>query len=203
MGPGLRSVVWVQGCPFRCAHCIAPDWIPFRPARAVRPEGLAEELLADPAVTGFTFSGGEPMSQAAPLAEVIKYARRRRELTLICFTGYRLAELKARPPGPGVEGLLAQADVLIDGRYVAARNDGRGLRGSDNQQVHLLTGRLAHAAAELSSGRRRAEIRFRERSALLVGVPGHGVAEAFSRVPGRPGTLREGNMDERDQADYG
>jgi anaerobic ribonucleoside-triphosphate reductase activating protein len=187
LGPGLRSVAWVQGCPFHCQGCIAPDWIPQRPARAMHPAELAAELLADPGVTGLTFSGGEPMAQAAGLAEVITIARRQRDLTLICFTGYRLAELRDRPPGPGVATLLAQADVLIDGRYVAARNDGRGLRGSSNQQVHLLTGRLAHAAGELTAGARRAEIRLRGRSALLVGVPDTRVAEAFERVPGPAG----------------
>ena len=193
LGPGLRSVAWVQGCPFRCQGCIAPDWIPVELGREVDPTGLAAELLADPAVTGFTFSGGEPMNQAAGLAEVIKLARRQRDLTLICFTGYTLAELETRPPDPCVAELLAQTDVLIDGRYVAARNDGLGLRGSSNQRVHFLTGRLEDAAAELTGGPRRTEIRIRDRSALLVGVPGHGVSAAFDqaiatvRVPQRPG----------------
>jgi anaerobic ribonucleoside-triphosphate reductase activating protein len=184
LGPGLRSVAWVQGCPFRCRGCLAPDWIPpDAPAREVRPADLAAELLAHPGVTGITFSGGEPMAQAAGLAEVIAIARRERDLTLICFSGYRLAELKDRPPGPGVAELLAQTDVLIDGRYVAERNDGHGLRGSSNQRVHMLTGRLAHAAEELASGPRRTEIRVRERSALLVGVPSTAVAEMFDRIP--------------------
>jgi anaerobic ribonucleoside-triphosphate reductase activating protein len=149
----------------------------------MRPAELAAELLAHPLVTGFTFSGGEPMSQAAGLAEVITLARRQRDLTLICFTGYRLAELRGRPPNPGVADLLAQTDVLIDGRYVAARNDGRGLRGSDNQQIHMLTSRLADATAELAHGRRRTEIRLSGSSALLVGVPARGVAEAFGSIP--------------------
>jgi anaerobic ribonucleoside-triphosphate reductase activating protein len=122
------------------------------------------------------------MSQAAGLTEVIEAARRARDLNLICFTGYRLAELRARPPGPGVADLLAQTDVLIDGRYVAARNDGRGLRGSANQRVHFLTGRLRDSEAELAGGPRRSEIRLRGGSALLVGVPGPGVSEAFDRA---------------------
>jgi anaerobic ribonucleoside-triphosphate reductase activating protein len=179
LGPGLRSAAWVQGCPFHCRGCIAPEWIPRQPAREVYPADLAAELLADPGVCGFTFSGGEPMSQAAGLAEVIRVARQHRDLTLICFTGYRLAELRARPPGPGVTDLLAHTDVLIDGRYVATRNDGRGLRGSTNQRVHFLTGRLAHFEADLVGGPRRSEIRIRARSALLVGVPGAGVSAAF------------------------
>ncbi len=191
LGPGLRSAVWVQGCPFRCRGCIAPEWIPARAAREVRPADLAAELLADSGVTGLTFSGGEPMAQAAGLAEVIEIARRQRDLSLICFTGYRLAELRDRPPGPGVPELLAQADVLIDGRYVAASNDDRGLRGSSNQEVHMLTGRLADAAAGFASGPRRTEIRLRDRSALLVGVPDRAVAEAFTRVPAPIGVHRE------------
>ena len=191
LGPGLRSVVWVQGCPFRCSGCIAPEWIPERPGREVRPADLAAELLAHPGVTGLTFSGGEPMAQAVGLAAVIETARRQRDLTLICFTGYRLSDLRDRHPGPGVTELLAQTDVLIDGRYVAGSNDGRGLRGSSNQQVHMLTGRLADAAAGLAGGPRRAEIRLRDRSALLVGVPDRAMAEAFARVPALGGARSE------------
>jgi len=179
LGPGLRSVVWVQGCPFNCAGCIAPEWIPVRPARGVRPDDLAAELLADRDVTGLTFSGGEPMAQATALADVIRCGRSMRDLTLICFTGYRLAELRAKPPNSGVAALLAQTDVLIDGRYVAARNDNRGLRGSDNQRVHFLSDRLAAARAELDGGPRRAEIRLRASSAMLVGVPSRAVIETF------------------------
>jgi anaerobic ribonucleoside-triphosphate reductase activating protein len=182
----------VQGCPFRCRGCLAPDWIPPTPARAVRPADLAAELLAHPGITGLTFSGGEPMEQAAGLAEVIKIARQQRDLTLICFTGYRLAELRDRGPTSGVAELLAQVDVLVDGRYVAARNDDRGLRGSSNQRVHLLTGRLADASEELAHGPRRAEIRLRGRSALLVGVPSAAVAETFERVQAAGGVRHEG-----------
>jgi anaerobic ribonucleoside-triphosphate reductase activating protein len=178
----------VQGCPFHCAGCLAPDWIPQRPGRPVHPADLATELLVDPGVTGLTFSGGEPMAQATALAEVIRAARRMRDVTLICFTGYRLAELGRRPPDPGVGDLLAQTDVLIDGRYVAARNDGRGLRGSENQQVHMLTGRLAGAYQELTSGPRRTEFRLRGRSAMLVGVPDRAASGVFAGL--RPGDQR-------------
>lgn len=182
LGPGLRAALWVQGCPFRCAGCIAPEWIPQRTARLVPAADLADELLADANVTGLTFSGGEPMAQAGALAQVVAAARRRRDVTLICFTGFRLAELLARPPDPGVADLLAQTDVLIDGRYVAARNDGTGLRGSSNQRIHHLTARLADFAAEFAGGRRRCEIRLTTRSAFLVGVPEAAVAAAFDQL---------------------
>ncbi|MCQ8773921.1 4Fe-4S single cluster domain-containing protein [Streptomyces telluris] len=179
LGPGVRSALWVQGCPFRCAGCIAPDWIPDRPARLAGPAELAEELLADPRVTGLTLSGGEPMQQAAGLAEVVRLARQIRDVSVVCFTGHRLERLRARPPSPGVPDLLAVVDVLVDGRYVAALNDGRGLRGSSNQGIHHLTSRLADCGYDFGRGPRTAELAVRGPEALLIGVPPLGLPAAF------------------------
>jgi anaerobic ribonucleoside-triphosphate reductase activating protein len=181
LGPGRRAVVWVQGCPFRCRGCLAPDWIPDRPARLVDVADLAGELLADPEVEGFTFSGGEPMAQPGALAALIRTARRRRPLSLVCFTGHRIEELRGRP---GPEELLREVDVLIDGRYVDARNDDRGLRGSANQRVHHLTGRLR--GFPFDDGPRTAEIRLRGDEALMVGVPPKAVAAAWHALGEEP-----------------
>ncbi|QQM40184.1 4Fe-4S single cluster domain-containing protein [Streptomyces liliifuscus] len=179
LGPGVRSVVWVQGCPFRCAGCIAPDWIPDRPARRAEPAELAEELLADPRVTGLTLSGGEPMQQAAGLAELVGRARSTRDVSVICFTGHRLERLRTRPPTTGVPELLAAVDVLIDGVYVAALDDGRGLRGSSNQRIHHLTGRLANCGYDFAGRPRTAEIAVDGPQALLIGVPPTGLLDVF------------------------
>lgn len=185
LGPGLRSVVWVQGCPFRCSGCMSPQWIPERAGRRVAAGELAAELLADPAVTGLTFSGGEPMMQAAALAAVARAARRVRDVSVLSFTGFTLAELRRSPPSPAVGELLAELDVLIDGRYEEARNDGRGLRGSSNQQIHHLTARHAEDAWDLAHGPRSAEVGLDDRAALLVGVPPPGVIAAFDRAVDR------------------
>lgn len=182
LGPGRRSVVWVQGCPFRCAGCLAPEWIPNRAARQVQPAELADELLADPGVTGLTLSGGEPMAQAGGLAALVRAALVRRHLSVICFTGYRLERLRARPPVPGVIELLGLVDVLIDGQYVAGLDDGRGLRGSSNQRVHHLTPRLAGCGYDFTGGPRTAEITVDGPTALLVGVPPTGLLAAFDSV---------------------
>ncbi len=182
LGPGVRSVVWVQGCLLHCPGCIAPEWIPRKQARLVGPETLAAELLADDAVTGLTLSGGEPMLQAEALAATVRAARELRDVSVLCFTGYRLAELRERPPASGVAGLLGQLDALIDGPYVAAANDGLGLRGSSNQMVHHFTGRLADDGAALAHGPRTAEIRVRDRSLLLVGVPPPGLAGSIDQA---------------------
>jgi anaerobic ribonucleoside-triphosphate reductase activating protein len=175
LGPGRRAVVWVQGCPFSCAGCVAPEWIPDRPAHAVAPEALAEELLADPDIQGLTFSGGEPMAQAAGLARLVAHGRRSRpDLSLVCFTGYRREALRT----PAQRRLLDQVDVLIDGLYVADRNDGRGLRGSSNQRIHHLTGRLADSGYDFANRARTAYLRFVGLDLFVVGVPPAGLVAA-------------------------
>ncbi len=182
LGPGVRAVIWVQGCPFDCAGCIAPDWIPFRQEHLREPEDLAAECLACPEVSGLTFSGGEPMLQAAGLTAVVRSVRRLREVSLICFTGFTLERLRAQSPGLGVHALLDEIDVLIDGRYIAARNDNRGMRGSDNQHVHYLTDRIAPSEYNFASQSRQVEIHVTDGAALLVGVPPVGLPEAFAHA---------------------
>ncbi len=180
LGPGLRAVVWVQGCPIRCPGCIAPNWIPLRPIRLVSPEELVEELLQLPEVTGLTFSGGEPMLQAGGLARLARLARQERELSIICFTGFRLETLEKTPPVPGVRDLLDQVDVLIDGPYIERMNDNHGLRGSLNQRIHYLTGRLS--GIDLEKEARKAEIKVQDGQVMLVGVPPIGLEKAFHKA---------------------
>ena len=141
---------------------------------------LVDELLADPAVGGLTFSGGEPMTQAAGLAAVARTAREQRDISVVCFTGFTLPRLQKTPPGRGVADLLREVDVLIDGTYVAARNSGRGMRGSTNQVVHHLTDRLADH--DFEDGERRVELRVEDRSVLLVGVPPTSLLSRLDRL---------------------
>jgi len=200
LGPGIRSVVWVQGCPLHCPGCIAPDWIPQRTARLVDADDLAAELLANPGVSGLTLSGGEPMLQAGPLAAMVRAAREQRDMTVICYSGFTLGELRDRPPAPGVADLLGQADVLIDGRFVAAANDGRGLRGSSNQVVHHLTDRLAGSDDSFVNHPRSAELRVRDTSVLLVGVPPPGLASGIDRAARRARQLAGTHLPRSEQS---
>ncbi len=177
LGPGTRAVVWVQGCFFRCPGCIAPDWIPIQPAMMERVEDLAGKLLSDPAVTGLTLSGGEPMLQAGSLARLARLVRARRDVDIICYTGFTFSHLRHTPPGPGVQDLLDQLDVLIDGPYIEKLNDNQGLRGSSNQRIHYLTERLK--GVDFENGPRKTEILLSGGEAMLVGVPPQKLGEAF------------------------
>jgi anaerobic ribonucleoside-triphosphate reductase activating protein len=179
LGPGTRAAVWVQGCPLNCPGCVAPEWIPIVPAMMLTPREILERLDLD-AISGLTFSGGEPMEQAAGLAALARLARQKKDLDLICFTGYRYERLVKNPPNDGVSDLLAQVDVLIDGPFVQALNDSRGLRGSSNQRIIHLTSKLKDH--DFESQRRTVEITITDGELAFIGIPTPDIMSALRKA---------------------
>ena len=138
-GPGLRFVVWFQGCTLGCHGCFNPDTHAAAPRMVLAVEELLGRLQEVSAtVEGLTVTGGEPFQQPQALLVLLKGVKERTDLSVLVFSGYTLAEIRRRPPG---EETLRYVDVLVDGRYDAARHHGLGLRGSANQRVHLITTR--------------------------------------------------------------
>jgi pyruvate formate lyase activating enzyme len=87
-GPGIRTTVFLKGCPLRCSWCHNPEAMSARPeiiesasgkrtvGRLYTSEQLSSVLNRQAAILsanggGVTFSGGEPLAHAAFLAEVI------------------------------------------------------------------------------------------------------------------------------------
>lgn len=179
LGPGTRAAVWVQGCPLKCPGCVAPEWIPFVPAMTLTPQEILDRLDLD-AISGLTFSGGEPMEQAAGLAALARLARLKKDLDLICFSGYRYERLMKNPPNPGVAALLEEVDVLIDGPFIQSLNNSRGLRGSTNQRVIHLTSRLR--SYDFESQTRAVEITITDGELAFIGIPTPEVMFALRRA---------------------
>lgn len=75
-GPGIRLVVFLQGCPFRCLYCANPDTISFDGGTATEPEEIIERAVREQPFFGkrggVTFSGGEPTAQASALLPVVR-----------------------------------------------------------------------------------------------------------------------------------
>jgi anaerobic ribonucleoside-triphosphate reductase activating protein len=181
LGPGSRGILWVQGCPFSCLDCLAPEWIHSDPNKLLTPDQVVEKLLDSPDVTGLTFSGGEPMQQAFLLAQVARLARLRKDLNIICFTGYRFEDLGKLPPESGVFDLLNELDVLIDGAYIQKLNSGKGLRGSDNQRIFHFTERLKKF--DLENWPRQVEVRIHSDELSFIGIPPLSIEKAIRSVP--------------------
>lgn len=75
-GPGLRLVVFLQGCPFRCLYCANPDTIDVKGGTPTPPEEILQMAISQKAFFGkkggITFSGGEPTLQAEALIPLFK-----------------------------------------------------------------------------------------------------------------------------------
>ncbi|MGB9825960.1 MAG: anaerobic ribonucleoside-triphosphate reductase activating protein [Desulfofundulus sp.] len=133
-GPGLRDVLFVQGCPHRCAGCQNPGSWDFDDGTLVDVADVLASLPSSRLVTGVTFSGGEPFCQAAALAEVARQVKSL-GLDLWVYTGYTWEELLTHPD-PAVKRLLALTDVVVDGRFVQGEADlSLPFRGSRNQRL--------------------------------------------------------------------
>ena len=168
LGPGARFAIWIQGCPFKCRGCTAPDWIPFKTAKSIGVEELASDIIRQTGIAGITISGGEPMMQAANLTCLMELVKMRRpELNVIVFTGFQLEQLT----WPGAINLLSHTDLLIDGQYIEQRNNGTGLRGSDNQKMHFLTDKLASYKDVLLTQQRDMEFHIMADGVLKAGIP--------------------------------
>lgn len=76
-GPGIRFVVFLQGCPLRCRFCHNPDTWEVHKGTEYTPDQLYEEIIKyksymDFSGGGVTFTGGEPLLQAEFILEVVK-----------------------------------------------------------------------------------------------------------------------------------
>ncbi len=92
-GPGVRAVVWVQGCGKRCPGCFNPEFQAREGGCEVTAEEVLRRIAVAEGIEGVTFSGGEPFDQAAALAEVARGAQAR-GLGVVVFTGYTRGELE-------------------------------------------------------------------------------------------------------------
>jgi len=142
-GPGVRFVVWFQGCSLGCPGCFNPG-THAAGGTATDVVALLATIAATAGIEGVTLSGGEPFEQPEAALALLRGAREL-GLSTLAFSGFAIDELRARPLG---EELLAALDVLIDGRYVAGERLGTGLRGSANQRIHLLGPRYTRADVE-------------------------------------------------------
>jgi len=134
-GPGLRFVIFTQGCPHQCPHCHNPEsWVndagkEFSARQIIR-------LLRQQKQTkrGITFSGGEPFLQAAELVEVA-LAARQMNWDVVTYTGFTYEQL-IEDNDNDRKALLSVTDILIDGKYLHELRDiSLQFRGSSNQRV--------------------------------------------------------------------
>ena len=168
-GPGIRSVLWVQGCPFRCPGCFNPDFLDFTGGRPTPVETVVDWILRRDDTEGVTFSGGEPFAHAAVLAAVAEPIRRARK-SVVIFTGYTKEDLW-QSDDADQRRLWELADLLIAGPYRRDQPSRHPWLSSANQELVFLTDR--YRPEDLQTARKRVEYRIEPGGRVTVtGFPG-------------------------------
>ena len=132
-GPGVRTVLFMAGCPHRCIGC-------HNPASWNASNGVDVSLedvmrVIDCAGWGnVTVSGGEPFLQLEALYELVTRCKAK-GYDVWVYTGYTVEQL-ASWDHPLVIELFASIDVLVDGPFIEAqRDESLAFRGSTNQRI--------------------------------------------------------------------
>ena len=154
-GPGVRAVVYCQGCNLGCVSCWNPATHAFT-GLSRETQDVAQQVAAAHQthfIEGVTFSGGEPMQQALELLEVIRLLKRARpEISIGMYSGYTERELDrgrfwtrygiAQEARRWIwEDIKQHLDFAVLGRFVASRPSTLPMRTSANQALRLFSGR--------------------------------------------------------------
>lgn len=115
-GPGVRFVVFFQGCPLRCKCCHNPDTWDMNGGTEYTPEGIVEKVLRYKDYFGkdggITISGGEPLMQSEFALEIFRLCHKNGINTCLDTSGCVLND--------SVKVLLTETDrVLLDIKYTS------------------------------------------------------------------------------------
>lgn len=139
-GPGLRTSVYLAGCTHHCEGCHNPDSHDPMGGIEMSTDEILDHLVKEDYPV--TFSGGDPMFQAAALLPLL-IELKERNVNIWLYTGYRYEEVAADTV---MSALLPYLDVMVDGRFILSQRDTDLIfRGSPNQ-------RLIDVPATLASG---------------------------------------------------
>lgn len=146
-GPGIRFVVFTQGCSHRCPGCHNPQTHDPEGGNWIDTDRILEEIDKNPILKGVTFSGGEPFEQPRAMAELAKGVMER-NLDLVSYSGYTFEELlEMAEEDEDVRYIIEHCRMIIDGRFqLENKTLALPFRGSTNQ-------RLIDVQASLETGK--------------------------------------------------
>lgn len=108
-GPGIRFVVFMQGCPYRCPYCHNPDTQPFSGGEEYTVEEIVKKAVRFKSYFGekggVTVSGGEPLAQADFVAKLFEELHKVGINTALDTAGY--------PVNEAVKKVLEHTDTVL------------------------------------------------------------------------------------------
>ena len=136
-GPGIRYVLFMQGCPMRCKYCHNPDTWDIKAGTEISAKEVIDEYLRNKSFYskgGITVTGGEPLLQVEFLTELFTLAKERNIHTCIDTSGITFnRENKAYMEK--LDRLLSLTDmVMLDIKHIDSKEH-KDLTGHDNTAV--------------------------------------------------------------------
>lgn len=116
-GPGIRFVIFLQGCPMRCLYCHNPDTWDVNGGTEIETDTLLTEYEKCRAFTGggITVTGGEPLLQKEFVRELFKKAKERGIHTCLDTSGATFTKEHAAE----FDGLMEVCDlVMLDIKHI-------------------------------------------------------------------------------------
>lgn len=171
LGPGKRVVIWTVGCPRRCHNCSNSELQQEGQGKLASIKGIVESLRGRRnEIEGVTITGGDPFLQAEPLEKLVELLKENISGDILIYTGYTLEELR-EIKSDSINNILNNISVLIDGPYVEELNDNKGIRGSNNQRVHIMNPSYEHLYEGAEYCVREVENIFYSNNVIHAGIP--------------------------------
>lgn len=132
-GPGIRFVVFMQGCPMRCKYCHNPDTWDINGGKAYEPEEVVKEALKYKSYIksgGVTVSGGEPLLQINFVTELFRQLKKEGVHTALDTSGVAFSQTDER-----YLNLIKHTDlVLLDIKHIDEEKH-RAITGHSNKNT--------------------------------------------------------------------
>ncbi|MBN2488762.1 MAG: 4Fe-4S cluster-binding domain-containing protein [Methanosarcinaceae archaeon] len=109
-GPGIRTVLFIQGCNKKCDGCHNPNTWDIKNGRKIHIENLIRELRNNVINKKLTISGGEPLLQYPAVLELVKCLN---DFNIALYTGFELEEVPTE--------LFTYLNYIKVGKYVKER----------------------------------------------------------------------------------
>lgn len=132
-GPGIRTSLFVTGCPFKCEGCFNKEY-QSKESGTLWSKSIEDRLIdfiSSERISGLSVLGGEPLIQDDDLLNLLKRVKNETQKSIWLWSGYEFEQLNQRQLN-----LLEYVDVLVDGLFVIAKKNLKlKFRGSSNQRV--------------------------------------------------------------------
>ncbi len=136
-GPGIRYVLFMQGCPMRCLYCHNPDTWKIGEGTAVTVDEVINEFIKNRSFYskgGITVTGGEPLLQIDFLTELFKKAKEKNIHTCIDTSGVTFNKENTEHLSR-LDELLKYTDlIMLDIKHINSENH-KALTGWDNVNI--------------------------------------------------------------------